>query len=156
MSPVAAYDAPRILNPFSLEDFCRGLSAGLPTEAMLSPSEPRILIVEDQIILALHVADVIEEFGCEPVGPVSSVSAALPIALHDPLDAALLDIYLIDQTVKPIADILRRRGIAFAFMTAFTRLHLPETHRERPFLCKPFTDQQLRAAIKILIGEEGQ
>jgi DNA-binding response OmpR family regulator len=122
----------------------------------LSRSKPRILIVEDQIVFALHVADVIEEFGCEPIGPVSSVSAGLPIALHENLDAALLDIYLIDQTVKPIADVLRRRGIPFAFMTAFTRLHLPETHRERPFLCKPFSDRQLRTAMEVLLGQEPQ
>ena len=120
----------------------------------MSPSKPRVLIVEDQIILALHVADVLEDIGCEPIGPFSSVSAGLPVALHEPLDAALLDIYLSDQTVKPIADILRSRGIAFAFMTAFTRLHLPEAHRARPFLCKPFSDRQLKAAVKMLTGGE--
>ena len=120
----------------------------------MSPGKPRILIIEDQIILALHVADVLEDIGCEPVGPFSSVSAGLPVALNDRLDAALLDVYLSDQTVKPIADILRSRGIAYAFMTAFTRLHLPEAHRARPFLCKPFTDRQLRAAVTTLIGGE--
>src|SRR4030095_12815107 len=104
--------------------------------AISSRNKPRVLIVEDQITLALHVADVLENIGCEPVGPVSSVSAAFPIALHEHLDAALLDIYLIDQTVKPIADVLKSRGVAFAFMTAFTRLHLPQTHRGRRFLCQ--------------------
>ena len=120
----------------------------------MSPSRPRVLIVEDQIIFALHVADVLDDIGCEPIGPFSSVAAGLPVALHEPLDAALLDVYLSDQTVKPIADILRSRGIAFAFMTAFTRVHLPEAHRARPFLCKPFTDHQLRAAVTMLIRGE--
>jgi hypothetical protein len=114
---------------------------------------PRVLIAEDQVILALHVADVIENIGCEPVGPFSSVSGGLPVALHEDLDAALLDIYLVDQTVKPIADVLQSRRIGFAFMTAFTRLHLPETHRSRPFLRKPFTDRQLSEIVKMLIGE---
>lgn len=120
--------------------------------AVSSRGKSRVLIVEDQIILALHVADVVEDMGCEPVGPVGSVSAALPIALHEALDAALLDIRLTDQTVGPVADVLQRRAIPFAFLTAYTRLHLPPAHRARPFLCKPFTDDQVRAAVTTLIG----
>jgi CheY-like chemotaxis protein len=118
--------------------------------AVSSHAKTRILIVEDQIILALHVADVVEAMGCEPVGPVGSVSAALPIALRETLAAALLDIRLTDQAVGPVADVLQRRAIPFAFMTAYTRLHLPAAHRGRPFLCKPFTDDELRAAVATL------
>ena len=120
--------------------------------AVLSQGKARILIVEDQVIFALHVADIVEEMGHEPVGPVGSVSAALPIALHERLDAALLDIRLSDQTVRPVADVLQRRAVPFAFMTAYTRLHLPPAHRDRPFLCKPFPDDELRAAVAALIG----
>jgi two-component SAPR family response regulator len=119
--------------------------------AVSSTDKPRILIVEDQVLFALHVADVVEDMGCEPIGPVGSVSAGLPLALQEELDAALLDIHLADQTVKPIADVLERRAIPFAFMTAYTRLHLPANHRGRPFLCKPFSDQQLRMAVATLI-----
>lgn len=117
-------------------------------------NKPRILIVEDQTLLALRVADIVEEMGYEAIGPVASVSAGLPLALREDIDAALLDIHLIDQTVKPIADVLERRAISFAFMTAYTRAHLPATHRGRPFLCKPFTDEQLRMAVRLLIGAE--
>jgi two-component SAPR family response regulator len=120
--------------------------------AVSSRGKPRILIVEDQILFALHVADIVEDMGCEPIGPVGSVSAGLPLARHENIDAALLDIHLIDQTVKPIADVLESRAIPFAFMTAYTRLHLPAAHRARPFLCKPVTDDQLRMAITLLIG----
>ena len=122
--------------------------------AVSSRAKTRVLIVEDQVMLALHVADIVEAMGCEPVGPVGSVSAALPIALHEPLAAALLDIRLTDQTVGPVADVLQRRAIPFAFMTAYTRVHLPAAHRARPFLCKPFSDDQLRAAVAALT--EGQ
>ncbi len=86
-------------------------------------------------------------------GTVGSVFAGLPMALHEPLDAALLDIYLIDRTVKPIADVLQRRGIPFAFMTAYTRVHLPARHRARPFLSKPFTDDHLRTAVTTLLSD---
>jgi CheY-like chemotaxis protein len=119
--------------------------------AVLPQGKARILIVEDQVIFALHVADVVEEMGHEPVGPVGSVAAALPIAVQEPLAAALLDIRLTDRTVRPVADVLQRRTIPFAFMTAYTRLHLPPAHRDRPFLCKPFSDDALRAAIAALL-----
>ena len=121
------------------------------SQGVSSQGKARILIVEDQVIFALHVADVVEEMGYEPVGPVGSVAAALPIALDEPLDAALLDIRLTDQTVRPVADLLQRRAIPFAFMTAYTRLHLPPAHRGRPFLCKPFSDDDLRAAVTALL-----
>ncbi|HUL09410.1 MAG TPA: hypothetical protein VLV76_23970 [Candidatus Acidoferrum sp.] len=121
------------------------------SQGVSSQGKARILIVEDQVIFALHVADVVEEMGCEPVGPVGSVAAALPIALREPLDAALLDLRLTDQTVRPVADVLQRRAIPFAFLTAYTRLHLPPAHRGRPFLCKPFSDDDLRAAVTALL-----
>ena len=122
------------------------------SQGVSSRNKARVLVVEDQVIFALHVADVVEEMGYEPVGPVGSVAAALPIALDEPLNAALLDIRLSDQTVRPVADVLQRRAVPFAFMTAYTRLHLPPAHRDRPFLCKPFSDDELRAAVEALLG----
>ena len=113
---------------------------------------PRVLIVEDQIMLGLQLAAAVEDCGCEPVGPVSLVTTALPIALRKSIDAALLDVYLIDQTVEPIADVLARRGIPFAFVTAYSRHQLPETLQRRPCLNKPFTDHEIKSLISTLTG----
>ena len=74
------------------------------------------------------------------------------MALNEPLDAALLDIYLIDQIVEPIADVLARRGIPFAFVTAHSRALLPAAHRARPYVDKPFTDGEIRTAVATLIA----
>ena len=111
---------------------------------------PRVLIVEDQIMLGLELAAAVEDCGCEPVGPVSLVTTALPIALRESIDAALLDVYLIDQTVEPIADVLARRGIPFGFVTSYSRRNLPEALQKRPYLNKPFTNREIRSLIMTL------
>ena len=118
----------------------------------LPPRTPRVLIVEDQIMLGLQLAAAVEDCGCEPVGPTCLVAAALPIASRESIDAALLDVYLIDQTVEPVADVLERRGIPFAFVTAYTRDHLPPEFQSRPCLNKPFTDHEIRSLISTLTG----
>jgi len=103
-------------------------------------------------MLGLELAAAVEDCGCEPVGPVSLVTTALPIALRESIDAALLDVYLIDQTVDPVADVLARRGIPFGFVTAYSRRHLPEALQNRPCLSKPFTSREIRSLITTLTG----
>jgi CheY-like chemotaxis protein len=117
------------------------------------PSQaPKVLIVEDQEMLGLALAAVVEDCGCEPVGPVDLVTTALPLVLREPIDAALLDVYLIDQTVEPVARILAQRGIPFGVLTAYSRHHLPEALQKRPCLNKPFTDREIRSLITGLTG----
>lgn len=115
------------------------------------PSQaPRVLIVEDQLMLGMQLAAAVQDCGCEPVGPTCLVITALPMALHEQLDAALLDVYLIDQTVEPVADVLVRRGIPFGFVTAYSRDHLPTALQSRPCINKPFTDQEIRSLVATL------
>jgi len=110
------------------------------------------LIVEDQAILALQLAAAVRDCGCEVVGPAYLAITALPMALHEQLDAALLDVNLIDQTVEPIAEALASRGIPFGFVTGYSRDHLPATHRSRPCINMPFTDREVRSLISTLTG----
>ena len=114
---------------------------------------PRVLVVEDQVMVGMEIAAAIDDCGCEVVGPAFLVLTALPLALHEPLDAALLDVYLIDQTVEPVAEALARRDIPFAFVTAYSRTHLSPALQQRPYLNKPFMDREIRALIRRLTGE---
>jgi CheY-like chemotaxis protein len=114
----------------------------------------RVLVVEDEALLAMHMIEVLESVGCEPIGPAMSAVTALPAALHEQIDAALLDVKLIDQSAKPIADVLARRRIPFAFVTSCSRDELPAPHRDRPLLAKPFNDDDLAAAIVDLIAKD--
>jgi CheY-like chemotaxis protein len=109
-----------------------------------------VLIVEDQVMVGLQLAAAVQDCGCEAVGPACLVLTALPMALHEQLDAALLDVYLMDQTVEPVADVLARRGIPFAFVTAYSRDHLSAPLQSRPHIHKPFTSQEIRALILTL------
>ena len=115
--------------------------------------KPRVLIVEDESIVGVHLTGIIEDMGCEAVGPVSLATTALPIVLHDQLDAALLDVFLVDQTVAPVADALAQKGVPFAFVTAYLPASLPVAHRQRPYIHKPFSDAEIRDVVKILLGQ---
>src|SRR5262245_19253386 len=116
-----------------------------------SAAMPRVLIVEDQLSLGMHLAAILEDCGCEPVGPACTVTTALPLAIGESLDAALLDIYLIDQKVEPIASVLQRRGIPFGFVTGYSRDHLPPAFQMHPYVNKPFTDQEVRTLVSMLM-----
>ena len=116
--------------------------------------KPRVLIVEDELLVGLHLMAILEDMGCEVVGPACLAITALPIALHKHLDAAVLDIFLVDQTVTPVADTLARKGVPFAFITSYSIDHLPGAHRDRPYLRKPFIDADVRNTVKtLLIGK---
>jgi DNA-binding response OmpR family regulator len=117
---------------------------------------PRVLVVEDQMMLGMYIVHLLEDAGCTVVGPMAHVTTALPIALHEPLDAALLDVFLIDETAVPIAFALERRGIPFALISAYGRAQIPAELRTRPYLAKPFMDREITALVSGLVGRAGQ
>src|SRR5262245_711816 len=133
---------------FSLYFFSDQLRAG----AMAPLPTPRILLVEDDVVLAMRMTELLEDMGCTAVGPTISAVTTLPMALHEQLDAALLDVYLVDQSIEPVAEVLPRRGVPFALGTAYARDHLPPSLRMRPYVEKPFTDRQLRAMAAFLLN----
>lgn len=119
---------------------------------MHSAQRRRVLITEDHLTVGMQIAGIVEDCGFEPVGPATTVLTALPLAMHELLTAALLDVYLIDQTVEPIAAVLERRGVPFGFVTAYSRNHLPSGLQARPCINKPFTDQDIRSMLARLTG----
>ncbi|WP_076070248.1 response regulator [Sphingomonas montana] len=106
----------------------------------------RILVVEDDFLLGLDLATMLEHAGAEVVGPVISVQEALDAL--DPLpDIATLDVQLGEETSFPIADTLAQRGIPFVFATGAATL-IPAMHRSRPLCQKPVSNN---AIVKALI-----
>jgi CheY-like chemotaxis protein len=114
---------------------------------------PRVLVVEDQMTVAVYIATLLEDLGCAPVGPVGHVTTALPLALSEPLDAALLDIDLAGDSVEPIADVLERRNIPYALVTAYRRDRVPTRLQGRPYLSKPFMDREIATLVSNLVGD---
>jgi len=115
------------------------------------PRSPRVLVVEDQMLVALEIACLLEDIGCEPVGPVGHVQTALLALTKEPLDAALLDVDLAGESVEPIAELLKRRGIPFALVTGYARERIPARLRDYPYVGKPFTFGDMKATVLALL-----
>lgn len=99
---------------------------------------PRVLVVEDESLIAMLVEDGLETLGYEVVGPVGTVDAALRIVEQTPFDLALLDINLGGKQSFPIAEALESRGIPYVFLTGYDRSSLPLAFQHRFGLQKPF------------------
>lgn len=113
---------------------------------------PRVLVVEDNPLLARFTAIQLTQLGCDVVGPAGSVRDAVELAGGEPLDAALLDVNIAELSAAPVADVLRHRGIPFAVMTGYGPERIPPVFREDLCLYKPFRESDLKSLMNILIG----
>jgi len=109
-------------------------------------TKQRILIVEDEIVVALFLEDVLAEFGYEVAGVVSHLDDAL--SREPDYDVALLDVHINGRNVFDFADLLASRDIPFVFATGYGERGIPERHRGRPVLQKPFQPEDLRRILQ--------
>ena len=96
----------------------------------------RVLLVEDEYLVASLMEEVLETAGCIVTGPIPRLAEAVDAADHERCDAAVLDVNLAGERIYPVADILSRRNIPFVFVTGYGVL--PGEYAKRPRLCKPF------------------
>lgn len=116
-------------------------------------SGKRILVVEDESLVAMLIETILEDLGCIPVGPAANVDEGLTLASGDEaIDAALLDVNVSGQQVFPVAEALEARGVPFVFSTGYGEAGLPDAWRGRPTLQKPFTEEAVQAAIRTALG----
>jgi len=109
----------------------------------------RILIVEDEYVLAMELHSSLESAGATVVGPVGSIDDALSVLEHaTELDAAVLDVNLRGQKVFAVADALRERGVPFIFTTGYGRASFPDRYADVPRCEKPFEAQDLAQALQ--------
>jgi two-component sensor histidine kinase len=111
----------------------------------------RILIVEDEPIIAMDMESCLIEAGCEIAGSAGSLEKAKQLVAEADCDAALLDSNLSGERVDELAAILTRRNIPFAFVSGYGRESLPEGFREAILLRKPFTLEQVRTVVETLL-----
>ena len=98
----------------------------------------RVLVVEDEFLVSMDIALMLGELGCEVVGPLGNLDAALLAAREQALDLALLDINIGGQPVTPVADALAARAVPFVFCTGYQTACLPTRYPAAPTLTKPF------------------
>lgn len=111
----------------------------------------RVLIVEDNPLLAFDIKDLMEELGAIPIGPALDLGAGLALLNDNQPDAALLDIDLGGEYVWPLAEELRQRRVPFAFISAdCTADFLPDPYRRMVCLEKPATKHEIVELISEL------
>ena len=102
-------------------------------------SGQRILVVEDTLLIADLIAEELTGHGCEVVGPVARVKAALRCVQERELDGALLDVNLGGEMCFPIAEALQKRGVPFVFITGYDAPEaVPARFQDVRRLTKPF------------------
>ena len=108
----------------------------------------RILIVEDEFLLAMELETLVEGGGCTAVGLASSVGQALALIDGEPPDVALLDVNLKGERATPIAAALMARGVPFVLITGYSRPQLSEPElRDAPRIDKPVSSRALCRAM---------
>jgi CheY-like chemotaxis protein len=104
----------------------------------------RILLVEDETLIAMDLEAMLRQRGCEVVGPFADVADALgAVASERRLDGAILDVNLGAEKVFPVADALADSAVPFLFLTGYDREILPARHRGHAALAKPYRAAEL-------------
>lgn len=110
----------------------------------------RILIVEDEPLIAMMLEDFLDILGKQPAGSADNVAGALQLVEAGGLDAAILDVNLRGgEKSWPVADALAAAGVPFVLATGGSNDVVVEAHRDRPVLSKPFTMD----AVERVLGE---
>ncbi len=112
----------------------------------------RVLIVEDEMIIALEIEETLLGLGIQVIGPASRLDTALQLAAEPAIDAAILDVNIRGGNTYPIADMLAERGIPFVFCSGYSDWALAERHRSRPRLAKPYSSKDLEDLVLQLLG----
>src|SRR5690349_19526524 len=110
----------------------------------------RVLVVEDESLLAETLCGLLQDAGCEPVGPAATVAEALRLIDQSRIDVALLDIRLKRETSFPVAHTLRQRGIPWVFLTSYAQHQLPDDLRDALVVEKPFSPPALVEVVRRL------
>ncbi len=113
-----------------------------------------VLVLEDEMMVAMLLEDMLQELGCRVVGPVSTVPEALEKLQSAPVDVALLDVNLsYGHSGYPVAEVLAARGLPFTFVTGYGAGTLCAAFRSFPTLQKPFHLSSLVTVLAAMAGE---
>ncbi|WP_304171581.1 response regulator [Phenylobacterium aquaticum] len=108
----------------------------------------RVLIVEDEMMVSMLIEDMLGDLGCHVVGPAARLDEALALAENAEIDCAVLDVNLGGQSTFPVADLLRAKGVPFAFATGYGDAGLREVDRDSAVLQKPFREVDLAKVLQ--------
>ncbi len=114
----------------------------------------RILVVEDEALIAHALEHMLVEFGYVVVGPVPSTRKALKLIAVEAIDVALIDVNLGNERIDCVAEALASAAIPFIFTTGYSSQSvLPPAFRDRPVINKPYQEAQLRESVSQLLAD---
>ena len=115
----------------------------------------KILVVEDEWMIAEHLSMLLEDMECEVVGPVGNVADALAKAENEQIDCALVDANLNGSSSSPIVDVLVAKDMPFIMVTGYGGLELPTPAMNAASrLNKPFTAPELARALTVIFAAQ--
>jgi PAS domain S-box-containing protein len=149
MIPRSELAKSRVFSPLLVANSGRGTVVGVKHD-----SKSRVLLVEDEALVAMMIQETLKEFGYQVVGPLNTASEALAAAREGHFDAAVLDINLGDGLVYTVAEILGVRGVPFIFVTGYDADSVDPRFSEVPILQKPIERDMLQKIF--MAGESDQ
>jgi CheY-like chemotaxis protein len=102
------------------------------------PAVPRVLVLEDEPLIAMMMQEWLTELGCETVGPAHTVATALALIKDGSLSGAILDVTIGNGDCAPVAEALRQKGIPFALATGRAADGLAVSYGNALSLPKPY------------------
>lgn len=120
-----------------------------------APQVDRVLILEDEPLIAADIAFILRRAGYVALGPAHDVAAAHALLDAGVVDAAILDVNLGQSCDFETADRLEAEGIPFCFLTGHSRRIVEGRFADRPMLAKPFRERDLRAMVGALLRSSG-
>ncbi|HXV31987.1 MAG TPA: response regulator [Sinorhizobium sp.] len=111
----------------------------------------RVLVVEDEFLVALQIEDDLTAAGYTVIGPFTSLNASIIASRTESFEIATLDLNLRGEFVYPLVDELLERGVPILLLTGYAVSDLPERYRALPRLTKPFDGAALAKQIRSLL-----
>lgn len=113
----------------------------------------RILVLDDEMLVAMMLEDMLIDLGHDVVGPVATLEAAMPLAENEPLDCAILDLNLGRGILStPVAETLKARGIPFLLATGYGANAQTDELGHSGLLAKPFATSDVESALEALLA----
>jgi PAS domain S-box-containing protein len=146
---------PGVLGNTTVPSALRTVTGAIPTGDRLDGA--RILVVEDETLIALELDDLFRSAGLSVVGPFGDVTQASQATQTEAIDIAVLDTNLNGELVYPVAEELLRCGIPFLFLTGYDASDLPDRYRTNPRVSKPFDHAHLLEEVRaVLVRNDGR
>jgi len=110
----------------------------------------RVLVVEDEPLIAFDIEHMLEALGCDVLGPVARLADALDLAATERFDCAILDVNVRGGRITPVVEMLLVRGVPLLLSTGYSQYALPASLASQALLAKPYTSEQLEHGLRIL------